>query len=128
INAAATTMDTNFYKTTTIPFRARLPRVNKEFSTVENQLFDSIVIRYPIETSLISHAESINSEEELPFAIALKNISTLPLGKDSKTGRPITVELELHPGNYGDLYVRMKDNNQIFNLSQPLKQDFNIPA
>jgi len=122
-------IDGTFHQKTHVPFRAVLPRVNKEFHTVREQ-HTGITLRYPVDASIVTHAETITLHEELPFAIKLRNVSTLPIGSDTKTNRPITLQLTAgtHSSDENSLSYFDKTAGQVVGLSNPLCMNMTIPA
>lgn len=122
-------IDTTFYEKTVIPFKAKIARVNKRFETVCDQKAP-IIIRYPIEASVVAHAETITLNEALPFAIKLRNVSTLPIGYGTKTDRPLTLQLALQGSDAKQKVLALSDksNHQLISLSEPFCMNIALPA
>jgi hypothetical protein len=59
---------------------------------------DSIFIRYPVECSLISSANSITIVEEAPIAIGIKNISNRAIGINADYSRLLLLRLRHSDG------------------------------
>lgn len=93
-NYSAPIEGVTFRETGSVSVNARLERVNKDFPKFAEKQFH-FDIRYPVEISTISMPRSISRNENAPFMIQVKNISTKPLGLKAKEPRLLELSLVL---------------------------------
>ncbi len=83
---------------------AKVSRVNKSFETISKQTIP-LSIRYPLEISTVSAPLTISKEEEAPIVVALRNISTKPVGILSSHPRLLEIDLSLRDGIHSEQIV-----------------------
>lgn len=88
------TVDDVFKAKASVDYRARLERVNKEFSKIAEQN-DFYELRYPVEMSPVNILRSITQSEEAPFAVSIFNRSSKPIGIDTPEGRLLNFRMLL---------------------------------
>ncbi len=102
-----------------VQFSGYFERVNKPFNIVPDA--SKITIRYPVQISLIANATSITKDEEAPFAIKVKNISSKPIGIQVK--RVLGLDLQVKGGiPEADVSFTNYDGENSYSLSTLLKR------
>lgn len=90
-------IDSTYYKTGRLQFKATVTRVNKSFDTVSRQI-QTFPIRYPVEISTVSIPPTISREEEAPVVIGIRNVSQEPLGWNATGQRSMAMNISLTGG------------------------------
>lgn len=120
-------IDKTYTAEANLSLRAKLPRVNKEFDAIKAQVIP-IVLRYPVEASIVAQTETISLHQELPFAIQIRNVSSQPIGRKTKTGRPLALKLQASYETDDAKKIAYLDKNSTtyLNLSEPLNLDLSL--
>lgn len=115
--ANAPAIDTTFHADARLQFSAVMSRVNIPFKKIAAQEFH-IQIRNPVEISTVAIPPVISSDEEAPFTVMVRNVSTQPVGLQTEHPRQLFVELSATEAEQGSLleYHDAEEKN-----TQPLR-------
>lgn len=114
-------INTTFQQKGTLQFNAMMSRVNKNFPIVRQQTH-ALQIRYPIEISTAYVPPAISREEEAPFVVKVRNVSTKPLGFAATNPRLVTVDLTAKEDKGSLLSFHPENENEIQSLAAPVSQ------
>ena len=98
-----------------------LTRVNKDFGI---SLSKNIEVRWPVEISVPIVTRSISIEEEAPFSIEIRNISTMSIGKDSNIPRNMSLVLEPYLADMGFQFI--EEDGTIKSVNEKVIKEFSL--